>query len=375
MKKNKISTAFLLVAFAALAGCTKDEDFKEVKVTEVTTLYSPDEGRNIVLQSAGSPTVYFEWEKAVAEDNGVVYYDVLFARTDGDFSNPIYVVPADNNGISTGASITHKVLNKIGKLAGIASAEEGVLKWTVASSRGLTRVVSKETRTINITRISGIDAPDVLYLTGEGTEGGADLSQALTVKGLEGGNEFEIYTRLLAGKTYSFVDSKTNVSRTFSVNADGTTFKEATDGATVAKDGIYRIRLDFLSASVSISEITKLDFYMCTPKKRETLTYQGKGIWKLTDLVPDFTSGGWSDDRYFFWMTIDGVEQKVGSVNRDNPQPPSGTSGSFFNLYYQPADMDQWNYSFKFPNRSIPKCSIVVSFSSTADVYTHEIVL
>lgn len=370
MKKNKFSIVFFLLSLAALAGCTKDDKFKEVKVTQVNTLYSPDNGRNVILQSTGSATLYFEWENAVAEDNGVVYYDVLFDKVNGDFSNPVFVVPADNNGISTGSGITHKTLNKIGKLAGIAAAEEGTLKWTVASSRGFTRVVSKEFRTINITRTNGIDAPDALFLTGEATEGGASLAQALTVKALGGGNEFEIYTRLLAGKKYAFVDSKTNVSRTFTVNA-GTTLNESADGATVANDGIYKIHLDFSTATVTISEITKLDFFMCTPQQRETLTYQGKGVWKVNDIVPDFTTN-WSDDRYFFWLTIGGAEQKIGSAKKDN-QPPTTTTGSFFYLSFYPGDKNQWDYSFKFPNKSATKCSIIVSFSSDAENYTHEI--
>ena len=373
MKKNKLSIFFFLISIAVIAGCTKDDKFKEVKVTEVNTLYSPDNGRNVILQSTGSATLYFEWEKAVAEDNGVVYYDVLFDKPNGDFSNPLFVVPADNNGTGTGSSITHKALNKIGKLAGIAAAQEGALKWTVASSRGLTRVVSKEVRTINITRTNGIDAPDALFLTGEGTEGGANLAQALTVKALAGGSEFEIYTRLLAGKKYSFVDSKTNVSRTFSVNSSGTTITESADGATVAKDGVYKILLDFSISSATISEITKLDFFMCTPQKRETLTYQGKGVWKVNDIVPDFTTN-WSDDRYFFWMTVGGSEQKIGSTKKDNPQPPTTTTGSFFYLNFYPADKNQWDYSFKFPNKSVTKCSIIVSFSTETENYTHEIV-
>jgi starch-binding outer membrane protein SusE/F len=372
MKNYKLSIAFFILAVASFAGCTKENKFKEVKVTEVGTLYSPDDGRNVVLQAAGSATLYFEWGKAVAEDNGVVYYDVLFDKPDGDFSNPVFMVAADNNGTGTGASITHKVLNNIGKLAGIASGEEGKLKWTIASSRGLTKVVSQQVRTINITRTNGIDAPDALFLTGEGTEGGTGLAQALTVKALSGGNEFEIYTRLLAGKKYAFVDSKTNVSRTFSVNANGTSFKESTDGATVAKDGIYKINLDFSTSAVTISEITKLDFFMCTPQKRETLIYQGKGVWRVNDIVPDFTTN-WSDDRYFFWMTIGGAEQKVGSANKDNP-PPTATTGPFFYLNFYPTDKNQWDYSFKFPNRSVKKCSITVSFSSDATNYTHEII-
>lgn len=370
MKTNKLSIAFLILLFAAFTGCKKDDDkFKEVKVTEVTTLYSPDDERNVFLQPTGSPTLYFEWEKAVAEDNGVVYYDVLFAKPDGDFSNPLFTVVADNNGTSTGASIPHKLLNKIARLAGIASGKDGKLKWTVASSRGLTRTVSEKVRTINITRTNGIDAPDALFLTGEGTEGGANLAQALILKALPDGNEFEIYTRLVAGKNYSFVDSRTNVMRTFSV-INGSKLVENADGGTVAKDGIYKVFVDFTNAAVTFSEVTKLDLWMCTPETRTTLTYQGKGVWRVNNIVPDFTTG-WPDDRYFFKITIGGSEQKLGSINKDN-QPPGTTTGSYFFTYFN-TNTDRWDYSFKFPNRSVPKCSIEVSFSAESN-YTHEII-
>jgi hypothetical protein len=372
MKRNILTASFYLMVVLAFSGCKKDKEFKEVKVTEVTTLYAPDDGRNIVLQNSSTASLYFEWEKSVAEDNGLVYYDVLFAKEGGDFSAPVFVVSADNNGISTSASITHKVLNKIGRLAGYKASEEGILKWTVVASRGLSKVMSNQVHKINITLLSGVESPGSLYLTGEGTEGGTDLSKALTVKALQGGNEFEIYTKLTAGKSYTFVDSRTKVSRTFSVDKGGTTFKENADGATVAKDGIYRIHLDFNASSVVISEITKLDFYMCTPQKRETLTYQGAGIWKSGNFVPDFTTN-FGDDRYFFWMTINGTEQKVGSANKDN-QPPSVRTGPYFNLNFYPQDKNQWDYSFKFPNRNIKSCSVIVSFSGDNESNTHEIV-
>lgn len=370
MKTNILSKiVFSLIGLMTFSGCSKDEEFKEVSVTEVTTLYAPDNGKNLTLQASGNPSLYFEWEKAVAQDNGVVYYDVVFDKENGDFSKPIFVIPSDNNGISRGAAITHKVLNQIGGLAGIASAATGTLKWTIVSSRGLTKVMSKQIRTLSITRLSGIEAPTSLFLTGEGTEGGAALASALNVKTLSGGNEFEVFTKLLAGKKYSFVDSKTNVSRTFSVDAAGTTFKENANGATVAKDGIYKIRLDFLTGSATIAEVNKIDFWMCTPQKRSAMTYQGKGVWKLTDHVPDFTSGGFGDDRYFFWITIGGVEQKLGSVNADN-QPPSAGTGPYFNLQFN-TDNERWRYSFKFPNRNVAKCSITVSLSPDVQDYNH----
>lgn len=371
MKKSIFSIALFLVVSIAFTGCRKDDEFKEVTVTDVTTLYAPNDARNVVLQSSATSSLYFEWEKARAQDNGVVYYDVVFDKPDGDFSNPVYIVPADNNGMSTGATITHKVLNRVGGLAGIATSAEGKLKWTVMSSRGLTKVLSKQSRTISITRLSGIEAPEALYLTGDGTEGGTALSGALVFKGLEGGTEFEIFTKLLAGKKYFFVDSRTNVSRTFSVDAGGSAFKENDNGATVSKDGIYRIKLDFNTSSASVQEVTKLDFFMCTPQKRSALAYQGKGVWRVNDVVPDFTTN-WSDDRYFFWITIGGTEQKLGSRNKDN-QPPSTATGSYFITLLYPADKNQWDYSFKFPNRTVPKCSIVFHLNTDSDNYYHEV--
>ncbi|PST82519.1 hypothetical protein C7T94_07530 [Pedobacter yulinensis] len=371
--KTNISSIFLpLLLLIGLGGCKKNDSFKEVQVTEVKTLYAPDDARNVVLQSGATSSLYFEWEKATAEDNGLVYYDVVFDKENGDFSKPLYVAPADNNGTSTGATITHKVLNRIGGLAGIPAAERGTLKWTVISSRGMTKVSSPQARKISITRLAGIEAPTSLYLTGEGTEGGATLASALTVKGLAGGNEFEIYTKLLAGKKYVFVDSKTNVSRSFTLGADGRAFRENADGATVAKDGIYKVTLDFATSSASIQEVTKLDFFMCTPQKRETLAYQGRGVWRVNNIVPDFTTN-WGDDRYFFWMNIGGTEQKLGSANKDN-QPPTATTGTYFNLNFYPTDRNQWDYSFKFPNRNVPRCSIVVDLNSANPAYTHQII-
>lgn len=372
MKTNILSITLVLFSLFAFTGCKEDNEFKEVTVTEVNTLYAPEDARNIVLQSSATASLYFEWEKATAQDNGLVYYDVLFDKESGDFSDPIFVIPADNNGISAGASITHKVLNKIGGLAGIPTSAEGVLKWTVVSSRGLTKVMSGQSRKINITRLSGIEVPDALYLTGEGTEGGSDLSKALSVKALEGGSEFEIFTKLTAGKKYSFVDSRSNVSRTFTVDPTGVTFKENENGATVSADGVYKINLDFSTSSVSIKEVSKVDFFMCTPQKRATLVYQGKGTWRINDLVPDFTTN-WGDDRYFFWITIGGVEQKVGAKEKDNPTP-SSTTGTYFSLYFHPTDRNQWDYSFKFPNRSVPKCSIVLHLDSESASYYHEVI-
>ncbi|WP_165022654.1 SusE domain-containing protein [Dysgonomonas sp. ZJ279] len=377
--RNKILLITVsLLTLISFTRCSDDNEFKEVKVTPVVTFYSPDNNRNVILQSSATASLYFEWEKATAEDNGLVYYDVLFDKVDGDFSNPLFVVTADNKGISTGASITHKVLNKIAGLAGIASAEEGSIKWTVMSSRGLTQTkAAAESRIINLTRIAGIDAPDALFLTGEGTENGGDISKALTVKGLEGGNEFEIFTKLLAGKKYYFVDSKNEARRTFSAEATGKTFKENTDGATVKNDGVYRINLDFSTGVYTITEITKLSLFFCpTNSLLFDLDYKGNGIFEGQGFV-EFKQESWGrDQRYKFQMEIinsSGQSQTTqwGTKNGTDSAPGSADEKAYFLI--KEVSVNQWDDKWKFMSDIDMATAKIKVYFQADNEYTHTV--
>lgn len=117
--KNKIlftSITFLTLALGVFTSCEKVKEFESVSVTSVPKLYEPVEDRYAVIEDVSN--LYFEWEESQAEDNSVVYYDILFDKLDGDFSNPIYIYQADGNGLNTGATITQKGLNRIARLAG-----------------------------------------------------------------------------------------------------------------------------------------------------------------------------------------------------------------------------------------------------------------
>lgn len=365
--KNIVSfahIAFLLLAFIAFIGCSDDKDFKEVSVTAVNKLYEPDNDKIVNLQPFPNSTLYFGWEKATAQDNGLVYYDVIFDKEDGDFSNPIYVITADNKGIDTGASIAHKTMNKIAALAGAASGKQATLKWTVMSSRGLTQTMAKEVRELVVTRLDGIETPDGLYVTGEGSEGGADLSKAQPFKAFEDGSTYEIYTKLTAGKTYYFIDNNINVSRTFTVEENGKTFKENKGevvGAKVAKDGVYRIVLDFLSRSVSISELQKVGIFYCEDNKvSDYFTYQGAGVWTLENYNVVFRDkGGWQEDRYKFVFTFDGVNEFWGQAKDDDSRPNLANEPYF---YMAPVANDQWIGKFKFANDFFDKDDMDKSF-------------
>ena len=374
-KKILVPIAFLAFVFAILTNCNDDDSFRNVSVTSVNQFYEPADNRYVVLQSSGS--MYFEWEKATAEDNSIVYYDVLFDKSDGDFSNPVYVLPSDNKGISTGATITHKTLNNIAALAGIELAEEGVLKWTVRSSRGLNFSFAAESRTMTLIRINSVDDLEggTLSITGEGSEDGQQLKSTGTI------GEYEIYTKLEAGKPYYFHSTLNGTERTFVINENKTSFKETNttpEGATADETGIYRIVLDFETAGAQIEKISKLELVVSWTQRKTELTYTSKGVWELKDYNVQLTSTDWGfDERYKMVFTVNDMEEHWGQKGPHFDDRPALNRAGYRDM--APTDGGQWGGSqFKFPSElcdgsDLSKYTTDVTVSMTADKnYTHD---
>jgi hypothetical protein len=368
----KITIALsLLLAFT---GC-QDEELSNTNVTPVKSLYEPTNAKSVVLQSSASATLYFEWEPAKAEDSGMVLYEVAFDKEGGDFSAPIYRMASDNNGGYNHATISHKQLNKIAAMAGIQSAATGKLIWTVFSSKGINDVKAAESRTIELTRLAGFaEVPVDVYVTGDASEGGTDLTKASIMKSTANG-EFEVYTKLTTGKTYFFTDAKVGSPRKF--YTDKGLVKEGTTGSTVAKTGIYRIKLDFNVGSCIYTEITNMQLFFCpTNTFLFSLDYQAKGAWKASSKPITFKQEGWGrDERYKFKMTTvnsagETVEEWLGTPNTDS-RPTASSPASYYYLY--PVDNSQWNGKFKFAgeiDNSLADVSVLLQAESP---YTHEI--
>jgi hypothetical protein len=374
MKSLLVKLTIIASFFLAFASCQKDE-LSNTKVTAVKTLYEPTNGKSVVLQSSASASLYFEWEPAKAEDSGMVLYEVAFDKEGGDFTNPIYRMASDNNGGYNHATISHKQLNKIAAMAGIQSAATGKLIWTVFSSKGINDVKAAENRTIELTRLAGFaEVPVDVFVTGEGSEGGTDLSKASIMKSTANG-EFEVYTKLTAGKTYFFTDAKVGSPRKF--YTDKGLLKEGTTGSTVSKTGIYRVKLDFNVGSSVYTEITDMQLFFCpTNTFLFSLDYQAKGEWKASGKPITFKQEGWGrDERYKLKMTtINGagetVEEWWGTPNTDS-RPTASSPASYYYLY--PVDNSQWNGKFKFAGE-MDNALVDVRVLLQADApYTHEI--
>lgn len=352
-------------------GCQDDDTMSNTNVSKVEKLYSPSD--NTFYNLGANSSALFEWQSAHAEDNGVVVYEVAFDKDNGDFSNPIKVVPADGNGYRTTLNITFAELNKIAEMAGIQPEETGKLRWTVFSSKGINVQKPSVWRTIEVQRPGGFPTPDELFITGTASEGGTELSTAVPFKKISN-SVFEIYTKLSAG-AYQFASRNT-----------GTPILYYLDGEKLKKDGtttysgdakVYRIRVDFSTGAYTMDEITKIQLWFAPDSKfLFEYAYAGKGTWNALNKSIVFKQESWGrDERYkfkFSTLSKDGnaSDEWWGSSKQDNPRPDNTTAPSFW--YMVPAPSNQWDNCFKFKSEvDNAHVNALIDFSATAPAYTH----
>ncbi len=369
--KNIYSKLLIIVCVLFLVSCENDDTMSHTNVSAVKTLYSPENNKFFDLNAQGGSAV-FEWEGAKAEDNGVVLYDVVFDREDGDFSNPVYIMPSDGNGFQKTLDLSFTDLNKIAKLAGIESETLGKLKWTVYSSKGINVQKSTVSNVIEVLTPSGFPAPDQLFITGTASENDEAVANAQAFKKV-GANEFEIYTKLKAG-SYKFITRKNGAPEVFYINEG----KLKQDGETTytGDSKVYKIKVNFSDGSTTMTEIKKVELWF--PPLSQYLfeyNYAGGGIWKADNKLIVFKQESWGrDERYKFKFTVaNGAttsEQWYGSVNGDNNRPDANTPASFW--YMVPVSNDVWANSFKFSGAVDNKnVNAEINFSAAVPAYTH----
>ena len=373
MKLFSIKYMLLTVGAALLAACSSDGEVRDLQVTAVQSIYEPADAKSVVLQSSSSASLYFEWEPSLAEDGGAVLYEVVFDKTDGDFSDPLAIIASDNNGAMNHATISHKTLNQIAASAGVESAETGTLKWTVYASKGLFPVKAQEDRTLTITRLAGFaEVPAQLYITGEATEVGGELSKAMQMKKVADG-EFEIYMQLTAGQSFQFVSSNAGTPTTYSLQGEklvegGTT--------TVSETGIYRYYVDFNAGSFTSKQVTKVSLFLNWSQREIELAYQGLGVWAVSDYTIEGLSGGDNDDdRYKFRMQSTAGETEWRAINNDSK--PTGNESYYYMV--EKSNVEQWTNNEIWKNPATDGWSgktYDVTFSlNPSGEYTHNLVI
>ena len=352
MKKIVIRLTVIASLLFALAACEDDGGDTDTRLTAVKALVEPLDGKEVVLETSTGASTYFEWEYCNVEESGAAVYQLAFDKADGDFSNPVYLIPADNSGLYNNVSVTHKQLNKIAGMMGVNSSETGTFKWTVFSSKGLKTMKGEEERMITVTRLAGFaDLPVDVYVTGEGSEGGDDLSGAQKMKAIAGG-EFEVYTRLTAGEPFYFTDGTSGTPGTF--YTDGGLVKE-NGTSTVATTGVYRITLDFNTGACTYTLVTRIGFYFCPEGQiLFDLPYVGNGVFRAEDQTVTFQQESWGrDERYKFRMFVKEnagadpeTELEWSTLNQTDSRPTATSPDSYYYLKLL-TDVTQWDNKWK----------------------------
>ena len=376
MKKIAIKLTFLASVALILIACDKTMGDTDSRLTDVKGLVEPLNGKAIQLDPSPTASVYFEWDYASVENAGTAIYQIAFDKQDGNFSNPVYVMNADNNGYSNSVTISHKQMNKIAKMAGILTSETGSFKWTVFSIKGTKSMKSGQENTITVTRLAGLEPPVDVFLTGEGSEGGTDASKASKMKSVSNG-VFEVYTKLAAGKPYYFTEDLSGSLRKF-YTSDGLIKENGT--TTVAIDGIYRITLDFETGACTYSLVTRIGFYFSPEGKiLFDLPYIGYGIFR-TKATVTFKQEGWGrDERYKFRMFIkenggaaEEKELEWSTYNGTDSRPlPSSPDSYYYMLLIE--NLTQWDNKWKLMG-DFDDVEATYTIYLTADQpYTHSI--
>ncbi len=334
----------LLLASLSIASCKKDTRVLNENVSPVGTLNLPADQFALTLKPASADSLEFTWEATSAADGDFVLYELAFDKAEGDFSNPVFKSVSNGGGLETSLSLSHKDLNKIANMAGIAASSSGKLKWTVLASKSSNSVKGSVSRTLDISRPAGFaELPAEMYLSGSATEAGTDLSKALKLKRNEDG-VFEIYTALKPGE-YILSDKAAEGGKNYFV--DNGIIKEGNTPVSINEEKIYRLTLDFNVATSNMVEIQSLGLWMSAYNAEiGQLDYVGNSTWTAASIPVEFYQFDWGrDDRYKFVFHTSAGLQFMGSPKGDNGSPV-GQPAAYFEL--QAVSNDQWANTYKF---------------------------
>ena len=310
-------------------------------------------------------SVFLEWANSNTDN---VYYQVLFDKEDGDFSDPVYVMTSSANGFNPMLEVDSKTMSTIASLCGGLPGQTISVRWTVKTFRGIESVLGTldgKSRTIMVTRPNSVDPlPAAVSVSGTASEqeAGIRMSQALPVSDQLGKHiadketgAFECFIKLSAGDLVISDD----MDRYYILDENGVLRynPEEPVSNTVTEAGIYWVYLNFNTMTWSMQEITSVNLWTHpwfgeedTPK----MTYEGNGVWVLSDYAWKVGTPEKKDTRYHFNVTYaDGTIERWSFWDDDcrNNSNPEGDP-KFFNVYRFTNLSDQWAHSWKSKNDS-----------------------
>lgn len=389
MKKKITGLMSLIAILLILAGCSESYEL-QTGFDAPKSLVSPTQNQLIAIDLENGTTTRFEWEKSNSHHGGVVLYEVVFDKENGDFSAPIFKTVSNGGGGDNWLSLTPKQLIALAKLANIGVDSEGVVKWKVIASQGGERKEVEEIRTLKLKRPAGIgEIPAELFAYGSGFEV-KTIETAMKFKKIEDG-VFEIFASVSNGEI-KLCNAATG-NKVFYILGNNNKLVEADNESGIAMTGTgnaYRIVVDFNLLTVKTTEIKAIQMIRTWQYNLGNLTYIGNHKFEVKNIaLPYYHDWGYPEERYRFWVTTNEGQEIWGSYHNDqmnasnipglvafNIQPDGSQPATYYNIYNladipSPGQNGDWTGMYKLPKGSENKHANVIIDMSTTGAYKH----
>ncbi|MFC5684035.1 SusE domain-containing protein [Flavobacterium sp. MAHUQ-51] len=383
---------FNFVAILLLMGCGNDEYALKVGFEAPKELITPINNEFIVVNLESNTNTLFQWAKSSSQYGGVVLYEVVFDKVNGDFSNPIATMMSSGGGGNNYLSLTPKQLVNLAKTAGIGIDSEGQIKWKVYASQGGERKVTTQENILRIKRPSGIsDIPNDLYVYGDGFET-KTLATAMKFKKIEDG-VFEIYAALTSGSIN--LSNSINDGKMFYGLDSQNKLTESETALAIPVSGTgkaYRIVVDFNLLKIVYTEIQSIKMIRTWQYNLGDLVYVGNHKFEVKNIsLPYFYDWGYPEERYRFRVTTNAGTEIWGSYHNDamnasnipgltafNVQPDGRQPSEYYNVYNladipSPGQNADWTGMYKLPLGSVDKIADVTINMSPSGSYKHTV--
>jgi starch-binding outer membrane protein SusE/F len=372
---KKIYTFLALVALTAAWSCDEKDNMDPVGNWDLTTpvVSLPANNVHVVLdENNPSAVTRFEWAPSTASNRFVVQYEVVLVEEGAtDFSNPILSLTPSNNAREVFVAPTAEQIDYALSAACYPAGSDVALQWAV-----IAKAIEKQqvtTQNITFKRFANERMPSTLFLTGEATEGGTDLSKAVALRAQKNADGdqtgiFDAFTHLTSGGTYFFRDQAIENSRKFGGNAGqlscGTMI-------TAPETGEYWVRVNL---NDNTYQLTKIDRWSLVGDGVPggwggdvPLTYVGDGVWEQE--VP-FSPSGWifraNGDWGYLFKRVKGtatannkggqvvMESQAGVEGKEFEDMP-GTTG----LHKVTLDLSADGYTYTLTKVVVPVSTII----------------
>lgn len=148
----------VIIALDAVSGYGSDISIDSLVISNTTdtlksfSLLAPANGNSINIPA--QPSFYtFNWQKSTRSLQGpVVNYKILFATANGNFNNPIFSIPSNNNGLDSFLVISWADIENFLANNGILNGQSANLKWTVEATSGNRKTFASSSFLISFTR-------------------------------------------------------------------------------------------------------------------------------------------------------------------------------------------------------------------------------